>query len=265
MPQRDNGSFPDDLSSLVPAKDELREFPASTRLTPKTPDPVKPPANVPPQAVPKSLWLVLMALVTVVLALAGFAAYSWQLSQMANQQLTQASERIASLEARLSSTDASVTESSGSLAVRINELKAQQDKLVSDVDKLWASAWRENQKSIAAHGDALKAADKRVTELEKQVKENLSLVKQAAGDITLVKAQIDAAEEAAKSMIEVRQSVTAQSSQIEKMNTRLSGDHDNLQKLSRRVQETEDWAASFNEFRRQVNLQLEMMRDGGKK
>lgn len=268
MQQRDNGSFPDDLSSLVPAKDEVREFATSRQKTkppePKSPKAPPPNANVPRGETPRSLWTVLMALIVVVLALAGLAAYSWQLSQIANQQLAQASERIANLEARLSSTDASVTESSGSLLGRINDLKVQQDKLVSEVDKLWNSAWRENQKSIVAHTEALKTIDKRLAGAEKQSKENLSLVKQAAGDITVVKAQVDAAEEAAKSIDDVRAAVKSQQKELEKLSTSVSGNKTSLQKLSKQVQENDEWASSFNEFRRQVNLQLEMMKEGGK-
>lgn len=268
--QRDNGPLPDDLPSLVPAKDELRGDFSANRQRPKSPETLKPasrpaPARVPSAGTSGSVWTLLSALVIVVLALAGFAAYSWQMSQIANQQLAQAAERLANLEARLSTTDASVSESSGSLAARINDIKAQQDKLVSEVDKLWASAWRENQKSIGANTEALKALDKRLAAAEKQAKENLSLAKQAAGDITVVKAQVDAAEEAAKSIDNVRQSLNAQEKELEKIITASSNNKTSLQQLSKRLKETEDWSASFNEFRRQVNLQLEMMREGGGK
>jgi len=105
MQQRDNGSIPDDLSSLVPAKDEVRGFAASQQRpkSAETKQPVKPPRDSAPQGgTSGSTWTVLVALIVVVLALAGFAAYSWQMAQIANQQLTQASERLAALEARLS-------------------------------------------------------------------------------------------------------------------------------------------------------------------
>lgn len=267
MQQRDNGPIPDDLSSLVPAKDELRDF-SGARQRPKAPEPkqpLKPARDKAPQgSVSGSVWTMLVALIVVVLALAGFAAYSWQVSQIANQQLTQAAERLATLEAKLSTTDASVSESSGSLAARINDLKSQQDKLVSEVDKLWGSAWRENQKSIGANTEALKVLEKRLAAIEKQSKENLSLAKQAAGDIMVVKAQVDAAEEAAKSIDDVRQGVKAQAKELEKLSASASSNKTSLQQLSKRLKETEDWSASFNEFRRQVNLQLEMMREGGK-
>lgn len=268
MQQRDNGPFPDDLSSLVPAKDELRDF-SGKRQQGKTPEPkppVKPARGSAPQGnASGSMWTLLVALIVVVLALAGFAAYSWQMSQIANQQLAQASERLATLEAKLSTTDASVSESSGSLAARINDLKSQQDKLVSEVDKLWGSAWRENQKSIGSNTEALKALEKRLAATEKQSKESLSLAKQAAGDITVVKAQVDAAEAAAKSIDDVRQGVKAQAKELEQLSASASSNKTSLQQLSKRVKETEDWSASFNEFRRQVNLQLETMREGSGK
>src|SRR5262245_21292683 len=110
MPQHDNGPIPDDLSSLVPAKDEMREFSATRQRPTKAAEPksvAKPARSGGAEAgMPGSVWTVLVALVVVVLALAGFAAYSWQMAQIANQQLTQASERLAGLEARLSTTDA---------------------------------------------------------------------------------------------------------------------------------------------------------------
>lgn len=266
MQPRDNGPLPDDLPSLVPAKDELREFPsAKTRNKPadaKTSPSIR--ADDPQPGLSKAAGTVLAALTVVVLALAGFAAWSWQMAQQANQQLAQANERLVALEARLSSTDASVSESSGSLAARINELKAQQDKLATEVDKLWGSAWRENQKSITAHGETLKKLDKRLGDVDKQSKETQKLVKQAAGDITVVKAQVDAAEEAAKSIGDVRASVKSQQKELEKLASASASNKTAVARLDKRVQETEDWASSFNEFRRQVNLQLEMMRESGK-
>jgi len=265
MQQRDNGSIPDDLSSLVPAKDELRGFSANSQK-PKiseaksTPKPSR--DNTTQSSSSGSTWTVLIALIVVVLALAGFAAYSWQMSQIANQQVTQAAERIAALEGRLSTTDASVTESSGSLAARINDIKTQQDKLVGEVDKLWNSAWRENQKSIGANTEALKALDKRLDSIEKQTKENQSLAKQAAGDITVVKAQVDAAEEAVKSIDDLRQGLNAQKKAVDKLGETADANKASLQKLSKQVKDNEDWTSSFNEFRRQTNLQLEMMKEG---
>jgi len=265
MQQRDNGSIPDDLSSLVPAKDELRGFSANppkpknseTKSTPKAARDNSAQTNS-----TGSTSAILVALIGVVLALAGFSAYSWQMAQIANQQLTQASDRIAALEGRVSTTDASVTESSGSLAARINDIKAQQDKLVGEVDKLWSSAWRENQKSIGANTEALKALDKRLDAIEKQTKENLSLAKQAAGDITVVKAQVDQAEEASKSIDDLRQNLNAQKKAVDKLGETADANKAGLQKLSKQVKDNEDWTSSFNEFRRQTNLQLEMMKEG---
>jgi len=268
MQPRDNGPLPDDLPLMAPAKDEVREFPASKARS--KPVDVKAPSTPTPAAAPqpglsKSAGTVLAALTVLVLALAGFAAYSWQAAQLANQQLMQASDRIAALEARLSSTDASVSESSGSLAARINDLKTQQDKLAGEVDKLWSSAWRENQKSITAQSETLKTLDKRLDGVEKQAKETQSLAKQSSGDITVVKAQVDAAEEAAKSIDDVRATVKSQQKEVEKLSTATASNKTAVTKLDKRMQETEDWASSFNEFRRQVNLQLEVMREGGKK
>ncbi|PIE39339.1 MAG: hypothetical protein CSA53_02035 [Gammaproteobacteria bacterium] len=182
-----------------------------------------------------------------VVALTGAAAacaWAWQLQQELNrlQASTDYEQRIKDLEDRLSDTDEGMNQSSAVQAAKIKEL-------YSEVDKLWASAWRKNKAKIA--------------ELERQSAAQAKTLKSATADLAGAKKTLASLNDDMKRLNAVAQDLeglgkSARSAQAEV--ERLGDDVNRLQleaaKLTKRVSSNEEWVASVNAFRRQVNSSI---------
>ena len=184
--------------------------------------------------------------IVVALVVAGIAAaWAWQLQQeldAAELLMVRYEARISDLEDRLSDTDEGMNQSSAKLAADIKFLK-------SEVDKLWGSAWRRNkakiedlEKSSSAHGSRLATlgeTDKAYSSQLKALATDIDKLRSVAGDLeNLVK--------------------TAKSNQalLERLGDDISRTTLEISKLQKRVETSEEWQASVDGFRKQVNQSL---------
>ncbi len=178
-------------------------------------------------------------------------AWAWQLQQAldaSGQVLAAYEDRIADLEARLSDTDEGLNESATAMSVKIKEL-------YSEVDKLWASAWRRNKAKIA---DLEKSRDQlagKVATLEKTDVSYSSQLQALGGDIQKLRAVAGDLE---------RLITTADANQalLERLGDDVSRATLEVSRLQKRVEDSEDWQASVDAFRRQVNQSLLDLRQG---
>jgi chromosome segregation ATPase len=90
-------------------------------------------------------WLAILLLVVLLAGAIGYGFYTIQLQQ---QVFIKAQQRITVLERRLSDTGEEIGESAVAMQVRVTELSDKTQELWEQMDKLWASAWRKNQSEI---------------------------------------------------------------------------------------------------------------------
>ncbi len=190
----------------------------------------------------------LLARLFIVVALVGAAvagAWAWQLQQeldAAEQLMVRYEARISDLEDRLSDTDEGMNQSAAALGVRLKEL-------ASEVDKLWASAWRRNkakiadlEKSASAHGSQLATlgeTDKAYSAQLKALASDMEILRSVTGDLERLVATAKANE-----------------ALLERLGDDVSRTTLEISKLQKRVQTAEDWQASVDGFRKQVNQSL---------
>lgn len=187
-------------------------------------------------------------LIIALTAAAAACAWAWQLQQevyrlqSANEAMSAHEQRIKDLEDRLSDTDEGMSQNTAVQAAKIKEL-------YSEVDKLWASAWRKNKAKIA--------------QLEKQSAAQAKSLKSASSDMASAKKSLAGLTDDMSRLKAIAKdldslSKTARSSQAEV--ERLGDDVNRLQleaaRLGKRVSSNEEWVASVNAFRRQVNTSI---------
>lgn len=172
-------------------------------------------------------------------------AWAWQLQQEldgAEMVLSQYELRISDLEDRLSDTDEGMNQSAAAMSVKIKEL-------YSEVDKLWASAWRRNKAKIAElekSRDNLNSQVTALTGVDKQYSEQLQML---AADTEKLRAVASDLERLASSAATNRQL-------MERLGEDVSRASLELARLQKRMDTSEDWQASVDGFRKQVNQSL---------
>ncbi len=188
--------------------------------------------------------------ITVSLAVAGVACgWAWQLQQeldSAEQLMARYEERISDLEDRLSDTDEGMNQSAAAMAVKVKEL-------YSEVDKLWASAWRRNKAAIAELEKSRDELNSKVATLT-QTDSKYSNQLQALGtDIQKLRAVAGDLE---------RLITTADANQalLERLGDDVSRATLELARVQKRMDTTEEWQASVDGFRKQVNQSLIQLR-----
>lgn len=172
-------------------------------------------------------------------------AWAWQLQQELDTTapvLALYEERISDLEDRLSDTDEGMNQSAATLGVKIKEL-------ASEVDKLWASAWRRNkakiaqlEKSSSAHGSQLSTLSKVDSSYSTQLKSlaaDMQPLRSVAGDLEQLVAN-----------------ATSNQALLEQLGDDVSRTALEIARLQKRVQAGEEWQASVDGFRKQVNKSL---------
>jgi chromosome segregation ATPase len=172
-------------------------------------------------------------------------AWAWQLQQELDATvpvLALYEERIADLEDRLSDTDEGMNQSAVILGVKIKEL-------FSEVDKLWASAWRRNkakiadlEKSSSAHGSQLSTLEKTDQTYSAQLKslaEDMQQLRSVAGDLEQLVA-----------------SAKSNQALMEQLGDDVSRATLEISRLQKQVLAGEEWQASVDGFRKQVNKSL---------
>ena len=201
------------------------------------------------------VWARLFITLSLVVA-ATACAWAWQLQeqlkQSANVQRDYAA-RIADLEDRLSDTDEGLSQNTATMAVKIKEVTARAEDNFKEIDKLWASAWRKNkakiaalEKSSASHSSQLGSANKSLNSVQADLKS-------ASGDITRLKS-------VAGDLERLIASAKANQAEVERVADDLNRISLELSKIDKRVAGNEEWLASVNAFRRQINGSVETLR-----
>ena len=185
--------------------------------------------------------------------LAGFAliaailacAWAWQLQaelQQATDQLHSYATRIGDLEARLSDTDEGMNQSAAVQAVKIAELE-------TEVRKLWDNVWKQSRERLSKLEAASAGQDKSITGVQSSVASTQSELKAVSGDIAKLKS-------VGGDLARLMSSARANQAEVERVADSLNRIDLDLAKLEKRVAGNEEWVASVNAFRRQVNASL---------
>ncbi|MFT6897634.1 MAG: head-tail adaptor [Paraglaciecola sp.] len=136
----------DEIPSLVLDKDDLDSYHRARSVGSKkssSADEAVKPDNQGKAGGPS--WLAVLLLVVLLAGAIGYGFYTIQLQQ---QVVIKAQQRITDLERRLSDTGEEIGESAVAIQVRVTELSDKTQELWEQMDKLWASAWRKNQSEI---------------------------------------------------------------------------------------------------------------------
>lgn len=224
----------------------------------------KSPPPPPPQQVdgPKggSGGFVMFMLTALVLLLSGVSYYLYDQLTAAQTQLLAGQDRLDALEMRLSSADESISESTVTTSVKLKELDLE-------VRKLWDNVWKKQQDELAKHEatlgkqqSAMDAAVKRVVALEAKLKTSDELLSKIS-----------------KSYNSDRESITSMSGKLDRVIAQSEVNRKELlnmgkqvasgggldarvKDVERRIAQNEEWLDSVNAFRKQVNRDIESMR-----
>ena len=228
------------IPPIVPARDEVasRQAARSGR---------KP---SPPSSGGGGAGLLARLFITVALAVAGVACgWAWQLQQEldnAESLMVRYEARIADLEDRLSDTDEGLNQSSATMAVKIKEL-------YSEVDKLWASAWRRNKAAIEELEKSRDTLNGRVAALA-------DTDKKYSGQLQALGADLDKLRAVAGDLERLVASAQANQALLERLGDDVNRVTLDMARLQKRMEATEEWQASVDGFRKQVNQSLLQLR-----
>lgn len=199
-----------------------------------------------PAAVRGGAGILARLFITVSLVVAAVAcAWAWQLQQellAANEQMADYASRIGDLEARLSDTDEGMAQSAQVQAVKIRELDGE-------VRKLWDNVWKKSKERLAKLEAASASQGKAVKSMQGSLGGVETQLQSAAGDIAKLKS-------VSGDLSRLMTSAKANQEEVERVADTLNRLDLELAKLDKRVVANEEWLASVNAFRKQVNASL---------
>lgn len=190
------------------------------------------------------IWARLFITVSLVVA-AVACAWAWQLQQQLQQaevSMADYAARIGDLEARLSDTDEGMTQNAAAQAVRLKELD-------SEVRKLWDNVWKKSKARLAALEASSGKHDKSIKSLQGSVSGLQGKVDSASGDLAKLK-------NVAGDLSRLMAGAKANQAEVERVADTLNRIDLDVAKLNKRVQGNDEWEASVDAFRRQVNASL---------
>jgi chromosome segregation ATPase len=176
-------------------------------------------------------------------------AWAWQLQeelQQANVVMVDYAERIGDLEARLSDTDQGMSQNAAVQAAKIRELDVE-------VRKLWDNVWKQSKARLAKLEASSTSQGKTLGTMEKSLSSAQSQLKSSSGDIAKLKS-------VAGDLDRLMSSAKANQAEVERVADTLNRINLDISKINKRVQGNEEWLASVNAFRKQVNAQLSELR-----
>jgi chromosome segregation ATPase len=200
----------------------------------------------------------LFIFVSLVVAVAA-CAWAWRLQM----QLLQADERIADyatrigdLEARLSDTDEGMNQNAEAQAAKLTEL----DK---EVRKLWDNVWKEAKDRLgkleagnASQDKNISAVQGSVSAAQSQAKSTSAEVAGLKTEVAALKGEIAGLKSVAGDMARLMSSAKANQAEVERVADTLNQINLSLAKLDKRVTSNEEWVASINTFRKQINTSV---------
>tara|TARA_R110001592_G_scaffold63585_17_gene194989 strand:+ start:7646 stop:8440 length:795 start_codon:yes stop_codon:yes gene_type:complete len=203
---------------------------------------------------------VMFMLTVLVLLLSGVSYYLYEQLTASQAQILASQGRIDALEMRLSSADESISESTVTTSVKLKELD-------QEVRKLWDNVWKKQKDELAQHDATL---DKQQAELDKAAKRIATLetkLKSSDAQLSKIAASYNSDRESFTSMSGKLDRVIAQSEVNRKelftmaKQVATGGSLDaRVKDVERRIAQNEDWLDSVNAFRKQVNRDIESMR-----
>ncbi|CAA0097130.1 Chromosome partition protein Smc [Halioglobus japonicus] len=200
----------------------------------------------------------LVAWLFIVISLVMAAAvgwWAWQLQAqlaLADEQIADYAARIGDLEARLSDTDEGMNQNAELQAVKIKELEGE-------VRKLWDNVWKDASQRLEKLEVASASQDKSVKGVQGTLAGTQSQLKSATGDIAGLKADIAEMKSISGDLARLIASAKTNQAEVERVADNLNQINLALAKLERRVVSNEEWVASINSFRKQVNTSLSQM------
>jgi chromosome segregation ATPase len=198
----------------------------------------------------KTLLLVMGVIMLLLGAWAGFLHMQLQATAktLENYEL-----RVADLEQRLSVTDESLNESGVAMKVKIREMD-------SEIRKLWDNVWKKSKQTFAEH-KALLAKQAKNIQSNQQVVSSLKQQLSSNDDvITTLQEQLVATQTMRKQLESNQQQLLSQQRNIENTADKVNRVTTTTTKLDKRVKSTEEWIESINGFRRQVNRDIDTLK-----
>ncbi|WP_373083489.1 hypothetical protein [Zhongshania sp.] len=203
---------------------------------------------------------VMFMLTVLILALAGASYYLFDQLSSAQKQLKSGQGRIELLEQRLSVADESISETSASTQVRLQEMD-------SEVRKLWDNVWKKQKEELAQHDASLITQKANLEKAEKRIAALEAKLRTSDEQLAKIVKSYNSERESLTSMSGKLDRVIAQAEvnrkQLLDMGKQVAsggGLDARVKDLERRVSQNDDWLDSINAFRKQVNRDIEAMR-----
>lgn len=182
------------------------------------------------------------------IAVVALCVWAWTLQAQllqADDQIANYASRIGDLEARLSDTDEGMNQNAEVQAVKIAELE-------KEVRKLWDNVWKESRERLVKLEDASASQDKSIKSVQGTLSSAQSQFKEASDDIAELKG-------ISGDLTRLIASGKTNQAEVERVADKLNQINLTLAKLERRVADNEEWVASINVFRKQVNSSLSQL------
>lgn len=202
----------------------------------------------------------LLALVAL-LAVTALGGVAWHQQQL--------SARFAELSAMLDSTGQTLNQSGASLAAQLQEQRGKLDANTAEIKKLWALTNDRNRPAIEEQGKKLARLEAELQKLQQETSRTSSSAREASATAAAAKAQVAAMAagvEAVKregladsaALDELKSQVAQARAGVGKLDEQLRGLRESVTRSSAENRKAQ---ASIDTFRRETNLQLQVLRE----
>jgi hypothetical protein len=197
------------------------------------------------------MMLIMLFLLVIGLGLASF--YLYQELKISQTELAENYRRIEQLEKRLSFTDENMNQSGATLQSRLQEVD-------TEVRKLWDNVWKKSKERMDKLDASIKqseAQQKKLAQLLDKLQKDNAGDKDALNSLQSRAAELDKIALMAKSSQASLQTILTTT---EKQASKMISLEEDIDSLKSRIQGNEEWIRSVNEFRKQVNRDMEVLR-----
>tara|TARA_R110002072_G_scaffold5811_2_gene36148 strand:- start:33598 stop:34386 length:789 start_codon:yes stop_codon:yes gene_type:complete len=182
----------------------------------------------------------------------GVGGWAWLLQtqlMQASDQMKEYATRIDDLEARLSDTDEGMNQSAEVQAVKIAELE-------KEVRKLWDNVWKESKARLEQLEAASASQEKSLKSVQSSFASSQAQLKETSSDLDKLTADMAELKSISGDLARLISSAKANQAEVERVADNLNQINLAVAKLENRVSGNEEWVASINVFRQQVNTSL---------
>ncbi|HUH37952.1 MAG TPA: hypothetical protein VL027_08410 [Spongiibacteraceae bacterium] len=234
---------------IAPARDEIDQFQRQrgngSGLVPDVPDAGG--------SLGMGWKLTLLVLLLLVAALSTAAVQFYRQMQVANVQLADYETRVAALEKRLSVTDESLEQSGEAMQVKIRELDVE-------IRKLWDNVWKRSKEQLTAHEARLDKLDKTLASASATAEANKKQLASDRKTLEALNAQLAKSAKTENAVERIQGQMVTLQALAEGASDRSNALKSSIAKLEQRVKVNEEWVASINAFRRQMNAEIEALK-----